>query len=160
MDRIRELQAQLKTLYQQETKNKLSERSVVTLILKLQQKNLLSIVYTNDGKEYLTLDQVEREIKQELQHHGGRISIVDLPTLLNVDITVIENAVNKLLPKHRNIIRLEGELLTISYFESVAKEINEWIQERSSALLSELSKNLFFQFSFLWRKLSILIWEQ
>ncbi|KAK2563481.1 E3 UFM1-protein ligase 1-like protein [Acropora cervicornis] len=42
------------------------------------QRAQLKVIYTTDGKEYLTPQQLEREIKDELFVHGGRINVVDL----------------------------------------------------------------------------------
>jgi len=74
--------------------------------------------------------------------------IVDLPSLLNVDIIVIEDALEKLLPKHSNIIKLEGELLSNYYFDTLAKEVNEWIQERSSVNINELATRFILPIQF------------
>ena len=51
---------------------------------------LLNVVHTIDGKDFLTAKQVEKEIYDELYVHEGRINIVKLQTLLNIDISHIE----------------------------------------------------------------------
>jgi len=51
---------------------------------------LLNVIHTIDGKDFLTEKQVKKEIYDELYVHEGRINIVKLQTLLNIDISHIE----------------------------------------------------------------------
>ena len=51
--------------------HKLSERNCIEIINKLIGMNKLDVIYTIDGKEYLTPQQLEREIKDELFVHRG-----------------------------------------------------------------------------------------
>lgn len=69
---------------------RLSERNCIEIINKLIDSGLLSVVHTIDGKDFLTFKQLEKEIYDELYVHEGRINIVKLQTLLNVDISHIE----------------------------------------------------------------------
>lgn len=66
-----DLQAQLRSLYELNTKHKLSERSCVAIILKLIERGELHVIYTSDGKEYLTPQQVDSEIILTIHRHGG-----------------------------------------------------------------------------------------
>jgi hypothetical protein len=36
------------------------------------------LIYGTDGKEYLTPEQLEKEIKEEIASSGGRVSITDI----------------------------------------------------------------------------------
>jgi hypothetical protein len=56
-----------------ETANKLSERNVVEIMLKLMQLGLVDLIFTQSGKEYLTHKQLEREIQDELLLHRGLV---------------------------------------------------------------------------------------
>ncbi len=51
---------------------------------------MLNVIHTIDGKDFLTEKQVKKEIYDELYVHEGRINIVKLQTLLNIDISHIE----------------------------------------------------------------------
>lgn len=59
-----ELQAQFKRAQEAETKHKLSERNRVEIIMKLLEKKELNIFYTLNGREYITPQQSEKEIKR------------------------------------------------------------------------------------------------
>lgn len=108
----RDLQAQLRELYQEDTKHRLSERSCISIILKLQDKGEISLVYTLDGKEFLTQEQLETEIKREIHHHGGRLDILELQPLLSVDNTVIAHKIRQIAQTHHNYHIVQGEVLT------------------------------------------------
>jgi len=52
------------------------------------------LIYTSDGKEYLTNEQLEKEIKDLINEMGGRINIVEIPNYLGVGIEVVEKAID------------------------------------------------------------------
>ena len=68
---VRRLAADFQRLQASSTAHKLSERNCVELVAKLVERGLLEVVYTLDGKEYVTPEQLEREIRNELSAHGG-----------------------------------------------------------------------------------------
>lgn len=76
---------------------RLSERNCVQIVVKLVEHKLLDVIYTTDGKEYLTPKQLIKEIQDELIVHGGRINIADLTQILNVDYSHIESKIAELL---------------------------------------------------------------
>jgi hypothetical protein len=45
-----------------------------------------TLLYTLNGKEYITQDRLQAEIKREVKRSGGRIPVVDLQPTLNVDV--------------------------------------------------------------------------
>jgi len=51
--------------------SRLTERNCVEIINKLLELKLLDVVFTTDGKEYVTPKQLIREISDELYVHGG-----------------------------------------------------------------------------------------
>jgi len=56
---------------------------IVTLLL---EKQMLEVVFTNDGKEYITPDHLEREIQDELYVNGGRANLVEVSKTFFVKI--------------------------------------------------------------------------
>ncbi|KAK2551186.1 E3 UFM1-protein ligase 1-like protein [Acropora cervicornis] len=77
-EEIKRLAADFQRAQLSSTAHKLSERNCVEIVQKLIHLGLIEVIYTTDGKEYLTPQQLEREIKDELFVHGGRINVVDL----------------------------------------------------------------------------------
>jgi len=59
--------------------HKLNERNIVDIIRAVQDQNRVKLIYTSDGKEYLTNEQLEREIKDVLVEQGGRVNVLDIP---------------------------------------------------------------------------------
>ena len=54
--------------------------------MKLTQKKLINLIFSVDGKEYITPKQLEHEIEDELLHNNGRIlmSVKKLLKLLQI----------------------------------------------------------------------------
>lgn len=51
------------------------------------EKKLLEVVFTNDGKEYITPGHLEREIQDELYDKGGRVNLTEVSKSLNMDLS-------------------------------------------------------------------------
>ena len=51
--------------------HRLSERNVIEIVSKLVGFGLIEVIYTIDGKEYLTPQELSKEIREELLVHGG-----------------------------------------------------------------------------------------
>lgn len=92
MQAILELQRQLKEVQSQKSKSfhKLNERNAVDIIRKLLENKKLQLIYTQDGKEYLTHAQVRHEIINLVSDEGnGRMDLKEIPSHLGVGIEVI-----------------------------------------------------------------------
>lgn len=94
--------------------------------MKIINLKMVNVIYTQTGKEFLTPDQLEREIQDEiLLHRGwldelfrnlqGRVNVVELQPILNVDLSHIEAKVNSIVQKDRNLSLVDGEIIA-SYF--------------------------------------------
>ena len=90
MEEILALQAQLAAVQKQGTKQRLAERNVVELVLKLKLMGKIELVYTLDGKEFLTPAQLERDIQNELRTNAGRAALALIQPMLNVGMEAIE----------------------------------------------------------------------
>lgn len=75
-EEIKRLAADLQRVQISSTAHKLSERNCIEIVQKLISTGLLEVLYTTDGKEYLTPQQLEREIKDELFVRGGLLSVL------------------------------------------------------------------------------------
>ena len=49
----------------------MSDRNCVEIVKKLEDLKLLSVIYTRDGKEYLTSVELGKEIREEILARGG-----------------------------------------------------------------------------------------
>lgn len=67
------LLAQLQSTQQTQATARLSERNVIELVNKLKQLGILGeeLLYTINGKEYITTDQLRKEVEQALHQVEG-----------------------------------------------------------------------------------------
>ncbi len=127
---------------------------MVELVLKLQQLGLLDteLLYTVNGREYLTIDQLRSEVQALVDASGGRIAVVcfywcdvrvevdvemhfhqqqvDIPAQLNVDLVHCERVAADLVAASNGTLQqAQGELLSVKYFDSLAAEVQELLTE-------------------------------
>ena len=84
MDELLALQQELAQVQSAKAGFKLSEPNVVEVVQKLVELGLLEVLYTTNGKEYVTPKRLHDEVADEILAHGGRINITQLPPILNV----------------------------------------------------------------------------
>ncbi|XP_041832091.1 E3 UFM1-protein ligase 1-like [Melanotaenia boesemani] len=140
-EEIRRLAADFQKAQFADTVQRLSERNCIEIIAKLVQDKKLDVVHTLDGKEYITPAQITREIRDELYVHGGRINIVDLQQILNVDWVHIENRANDIAKSDRGTQLILGQLIDATYLDRLAEEVNDKLQEAGLISIAELCKS-------------------
>lgn len=138
-----ELQRQFESAQQSKPSVRLSERNVVELVRKLQELRLIDfdLLHTVSGKEYITTDQLQFEMLAEIKR-SGRVSLVDLSDVLGVDLYHIERQGQQIASSNPELIMINGEIISESYWDGVAEEINEKLQESSQIFLSEIASQL------------------
>lgn len=77
-EEIRQLAADFRKVQESTNAHKLSERNCIEVVTRLIDTRQIQVVYTLDGKEYVTPQQLEREIGIELAAHRGKIFFVKL----------------------------------------------------------------------------------
>ncbi|XP_047430208.1 E3 UFM1-protein ligase 1 [Mugil cephalus] len=153
-EEIRRLAADFQRAQFADTVQRLSERNCVEIIAKLVQDKKLDVVHTLDGKEYITPAQISREIRDELYVHGGRINIVDLQQILNVDWVHIENRASDIVKCDRGVQLVLGQLIDETYLDRLAEEVNDKLQEAGLITIAELCKSYDLPGEFLTEELS------
>ncbi|KAH1173485.1 E3 UFM1-protein ligase 1 [Mauremys mutica] len=139
-EEIRRLAADFQRAQFAEAAQRLSERNCIEIVAKLIAEKQLDVVHTLDGKEYITPAQISREIQDELHVCGGRINIVDLQQIINVDLVHIESRANDIFKSDRTIQLVLGQFINESYLDQLAEEINDKLQETGQVTISELCK--------------------
>ncbi|KAM3602417.1 uncharacterized protein V6R79_003640 [Siganus canaliculatus] len=153
-EEIRRLAADFQRAQFAESVQRLSERNCIEIISKLVQERKLDVVHTLDGKEYITPAQISKEIRDELYVHGGRINIVDLQQILNVDFVHVESRANDIAKSDRGIQIVLGQLIDDTYLDRLAEEVNDKLQEAGLISIAELCKNYDLPGDFLSEELS------
>lgn len=137
-DEIKRLAADFQKAQLSSTAQRLSERNCIEIVTKLIELKLIDVIFTTDGKEYLTTQQLVREIKDELYVHGGRINTVELAKELNVDLSQINTSITDIV-KGKEVQLVSGYLIASYYLEKIAKEINEKLQLQGQLSVGELT---------------------
>ena len=151
---VRQLQEELYNVQLEATKNKLSERNCVAVIQRLIGLGWLEVVFSCDGKEYITPKQLEKDILDELYVCGGRVAMTDLAQTLNVDYSHVDKKVNELLSHDSTLSIHYGELISKQFFDNLAIEMNETLQETGILPLSQLSREVSLPVSTLAKELA------
>lgn len=111
------------------------------IVKRLMEMKLLDVMFTSDGKEYLTHDHLLREIEDQLYISGGRIGLSELVSVLNVDYSHIEAKANQLSRTSSGDISLVlGQLVSRQYKDSLAQEVDVKLQETGIITIAELTK--------------------
>ncbi|KAI5094474.1 E3 UFM1-protein ligase 1 [Silurus meridionalis] len=154
-EEIRRLAADFQRVQFTESVQRLSERNCIEIITKLAEEKKLDVVHTLDGKEFITPSQISREIRDELYAHGGRINVVDLQKIINVDLVHVESRANEVAKSDRGTRIILGQLITERYLEQMCEEINDKLQEAGQVNITELSKTHQLPSDFLTQELSV-----
>ncbi|ALC46915.1 CG1104 [Drosophila busckii] len=138
-DEIKRLAADFQKAQLTSTLQKLSERNCIEIVTLLLEKELLEVVFTNDGKEYITPDHLEREIQDELYANGGRANLVEVSKTLNVDLSRIVDLAERIAADNPQIHLMLGQLIDEDYITHIAQEINEKLAQRGEISISDLT---------------------
>ncbi|EHB11491.1 UPF0555 protein KIAA0776-like protein [Heterocephalus glaber] len=139
-EEIRRLAADFQRAQFAEATQRLSERNCIEIVNKLIAQKQLEVVHTLDGKEYITPAQISKEMRDELHVRGGRVNIVDLQQVINVDLTHIENRISDIVKSEKHVHLVLGQLIDENYLDRLAEEVNDKLQESGQVTISELCK--------------------
>uniref|UniRef100_A0A8C2PVU3 E3 UFM1-protein ligase 1 n=1 Tax=Cyprinus carpio TaxID=7962 RepID=A0A8C2PVU3_CYPCA len=139
-EEIRRLAADFQRAQFADTIQRLSERNCIEIVAKLVEDKKLDVVHTLDGKEYVTPAQINREVRDELDMHRGRINVVDLQKIINVDLVHVESRANEIAKSDKGTQLILGQLIDESYLDRLAEEVNDKLQEAGQVNIAELCK--------------------
>lgn len=118
---------------------RLSERNCIEIVSWLMDKKKIDLIFTSDGKEYLTPEQLINDIRGELYDAGGRISLVDLAKLIRVDLAHINTHLNFILKGNKDIHLVLSQLIDNTYITKLAEEINEKLSQQGQINIGDLT---------------------
>jgi len=139
-EEIRRLAADFQRAQSAGAVQKLSERNCVEIVMKLIELKLIDVIYTVDGKEYLTPQQLVREVKDEIYVSGGRCGLVEVASALNVDFSHVENAAQGIAKSDRDMHLILGQLVSHRYLDDLARQVNENLQQKGTISIPSLTK--------------------
>lgn len=97
------------------------------------------MIFTVDGKEFLTPSQLIQDIKNELFVSGGRINLVELAKIIGVDLAHITAHLKDVLKGQKDIHSILGQLIDSSYITKIAGEINEKLSQQGQINIGDLT---------------------
>ncbi|GIY39049.1 e3 UFM1-protein ligase 1 [Caerostris darwini] len=139
-EEVKRLAADFQRAQLSSTIQRLSERNCIEIVKKLIESKLIEVIFTTDGKEYLTPGRLLKEIRDELYVHGGRINLVDLAQIIGVDFNHVESKANEFLNSEPNTCMVLGQLITTDYLDHIAEEINEKLHQLGEITVAEITK--------------------
>jgi hypothetical protein len=104
----------------------LNERNAVDLVMKLMNGGLVQLVFTEDGREYVTPTRLREDLLRMMER-GGRVPLAALAPQLRVSAAVVEDVVAD-LAKKRALFAVGLEVLSREFLDTVASEIGEALQ--------------------------------
>lgn len=142
-EELLELQKQFEFAQQAKSSIRLSERNVVELVHKLHELQIIDfdLLHTVSGKEYITPEQLRLEILAEVRRLG-RVSLIDLTDIIGVDLYHVERHAQVVVSNEPGLMLIQGEIISNTYWDTMAEEINERLQECSQIAVAELAAQL------------------
>jgi len=142
-EEIKRLAADFQRTQTSDTLQRISERNCIDIVKKLTDLGLIELIYTCDGKEFITPDHLLKEIEDEVYVNGGRMQLHDLASTLNVDYQHVEYKAKELAysrPADYSLIL--GQVIHSSYKNTLAKQIYDTMISYGQLSIAEFSKSL------------------
>lgn len=142
-DEIKRLAADFQRTQASDTLQRISERNCIDIVKKLTELNLLELIYTCDGKEFITPSHLLKEIEDEIYVSGGRMHLHDLASNLNVDYQHVESKAKELArdkPDEYSIIL--GQVIHSSYKNTLGKQIYDCMLVNGQLSIADFAKTL------------------
>ena len=142
-EEIKRLAADFQRTQESDTLQRISERNCIDIVKKLTDLNLIELIYTCDGKEFLTPAHLVKEIEDEVHINGGRMHLHDLATNLNVDYQHVEfRAKNLARVKSDEYNLILGQIIHSTYKSNLEKQVYDTMITTGQLSIADFSKTL------------------
>ena len=148
MSDLNALKNQFMALQKKKSNFKLSERTVVEIVLKIINRGKVNLLHTTSGKEYVVDGKANIEIINEIKKRK-RLTTFELSSYLELPISLIEKKVDELIKKNKNFLLVDGKIMTKEYLEKITQEINDLVNKEGSASLANISDKYDLSIDFL-----------
>ncbi|KAF5282980.1 hypothetical protein FQA39_LY04851 [Lamprigera yunnana] len=138
-EEVKRLAADFQKVQLSSTTQKLSERNCIEIISWLIERKLINLIFTSDGKEYMTPTQLGQDILAELYVNGGRVNFVELSKTIGVDFNNIVHYVPEVIRGRKDIFSILGQLIDNSYIVKIAGEINQKLSQQGQINVGDLT---------------------
>ncbi|PHJ20196.1 e3 ufm1-protein ligase, partial [Cystoisospora suis] len=135
---LEELQRQFLAVQESTPVQALSESACVDIVMKLMKRKHFSLSTTLNGKEFVTPEYLTQEIRSYLVQHNGRVNVVEMATSLGMNPDTVTSKTEELVRKSKHLQLIGVDLISSFYFNTIAQEIAELLEERGQLGLGEL----------------------
>ena len=142
------LKSQFMALQKNKSSFKLSERTVVEIVMKSIDRGKVNLLHTTSGKEYVVDGKANIEIINEIKKRK-RVTTFELSSYLELPIGIIEKKVDELINKNKNFLLIDGKIMTKEYLDKITQEINDVVNKQGSASLADISNKYDLSIDFL-----------
>ena len=142
------LKNQFMALQKNKSSFKLSERTVVEIVMKIIDRGKVNLLHTTSGKEYVVDGKANIEIINEIKKRK-RVTTFELSSILELPIGIIEKKVDELINKNKNFLLIDGKIMTKEYLDKITQEINDIVNKQGSASLADISNKYDLSIDFL-----------
>ena len=142
------LKNQFMALQKNKSSFKLSERTVVEIVMKVINRGKVNLLHSTSGKEYVVDGKANIEIINEIKKRK-RVTTFELSAYLELPIAVIEKKVDELIKKDKNFLLIDGKIMTKEYLDRITQEINDIVNKQGSASLADISNKYDLSIDFL-----------
>ncbi|KAK5650317.1 hypothetical protein RI129_001346 [Pyrocoelia pectoralis] len=138
-EEVKRLAADFQKVQLSSTTQRLSERNCIEIVSWLIDRKLIDLIFTSDGKEYMTSSQLVQDILGELYIRGGRVNYVELSKTIAVDLNHIINHIPEVTHGRKDIYSILGQLIDTSYIIKIAGEINQKLIQQGQINIGDLT---------------------
>lgn len=141
-EEIKRLAADFQRTQESDTLQRISERNCIDIVKKLTELNLIELIYTCDGKEFITPTHLLKEIEDEVYMSGGRMHLHDLAANLNVDYQHVENRAKELVRERPEYNLILGQIIHSDYKTTLGKQIQDTMLFNGQLNIADFAKTL------------------
>lgn len=127
----------------------MNDRNAVDIIRRLLEAKQISLIFTQDGKEYLTHEQLQHEIVSLVKDEGnGRMALLDMPHHLGVDYDVVLQKVQHLVTEGAGQL-INDFFVTPAYLTRMVEEVHDLVQSKGIVEWVDLADKFNLPLSFI-----------
>lgn len=132
----------LQSAQDEKPKVRLSERNIVELVIKLKAEGYLGdgLLHTINGREYVTREQLKKDIARSMDGVGGRIPLVELPAAVGVDLVHCQQQATEAVAESGGSLQLlSGDLIAATFFDTLAAEVADTLLESGAVTVAQVA---------------------
>ncbi|KAG0203876.1 E3 UFM1-protein ligase 1 [Mortierella sp. GBA30] len=111
---------------------------------------LANVVTSLDGKSFITYEQLRKEMMIQLEKSNGRVSLLDLPRALNVNLSDIQDRAQEVIKlQPGRILQVQDELIKMEYLEDMTEHAKDELTGRGFITVAEMCRKHKFGIDFM-----------